>query len=116
MYMLMKHRMQVQTRYLSNRRADLLGACAFPTSGIGGGQPTAMSTVGTNTGMAAALAPGHARRVELFPICGGVDQTSAPNAGRAFPPFVRALAPFFGADAGPPPYAPPGQRGNHNHN
>ncbi|KAE9554513.1 hypothetical protein FO519_002269 [Halicephalobus sp. NKZ332] len=31
MYLLMKHRMQVQTRYL-HRRPDLLGACNFPVS------------------------------------------------------------------------------------
>jgi hypothetical protein len=35
MYLLMKHRMQVQTRYL-HRRPDLLGACNFPVSPSGG--------------------------------------------------------------------------------
>jgi hypothetical protein len=100
MYLLMKHRMQVQTRYLSSRRADLLGACNFPPP------PTmATATAATNTG-AAAGGPGQARRLELLP-----NSVGETLSGRGFPPFVRSLAPFFASDGGPPPYAPPGQRG-----
>jgi hypothetical protein len=117
MYLLMKHRMQVQTRYLSNRRADLLGACNFPGSSTmaidsnGHLSAAAATNVGTNTSAAAALSaalfpPGQARRVELLPF-GGEQPPSR------FPPFVRSLAPFFSSDSGPPPYAPPGQRGEY---
>ncbi|KAI3422097.1 hypothetical protein GPALN_012631 [Globodera pallida] len=102
MYLLMKHRMQVQSRYLSSRRADLLGACNFPNS------------AGNHHFLPAA--PGSARRVELLPV--GNDaanhaiNSAATLSSRTFPAFARSLAPFLlsGADAGPPPYAPPGQR------
>ncbi|KAL3083144.1 hypothetical protein niasHS_010946 [Heterodera schachtii] len=103
MYLLMKHRMQVQSRYLSSRRADLLSACTFP-SGNAGGSHHFVSTV-----------PGSARRVGLFPIGNDANRpanSAASFGSRTFPSLARSLAPFLlsGADAGPPPYAPPGQR------
>lgn len=93
---------QVQSRYLSSRRADLLGACQFPGASGHHHFPPSM--------------PGSARRVELLPVG---DHAASASARGAFPSsFARSLAPFLqaataaaaAADAGPPPYAPPGQR------
>uniref|UniRef100_A0A915D744 EGF-like domain-containing protein n=1 Tax=Ditylenchus dipsaci TaxID=166011 RepID=A0A915D744_9BILA len=81
MYLLMKHRMQVQTRYLS-RRPDLLGACNFPV------------IPPTNAGLSA-------RRVELVP--------TMESDSRSFP--FRSIISTMVGDGGPPPYIPPGHRG-----
>ncbi|KAI1720626.1 sushi, von Willebrand factor type A, EGF and pentraxin domain-containing protein 1 [Ditylenchus destructor] len=85
MYLLMKHRMQVQSRYI-NRRPDLLGACNFPI-------------VPSSNAMSAA------RRVELM--------TTADDhlPGRPFQfRTLRAAAAIVG-DGGPPPYTGRGRRG-----
>uniref|UniRef100_A0A183CG43 EGF-like domain-containing protein n=1 Tax=Globodera pallida TaxID=36090 RepID=A0A183CG43_GLOPA len=82
MYLLMKHRMQVQSRYLSSRRADLLGACNFPNS------------AGNHHFLPAA--PGSARRVELLPV--GNDaanhaiNSAATLSSRTFPAFAQTIA------------------------
>lgn len=105
MYLLMKHRMQVQSRYLSTRRADLLGACNFP--------PPPSMHVSTMTGSSSGgMLPSQTRNVELLPITSEHQQQQSMGtmARSAISPFVRSLAPFFATDGGPPPYAPPGQR------
>lgn len=86
MYLLMKHRMQVQTRYLS-RRPDLFNACNFPS---GNHHPNG----------------GSGRHVELMP-------TMDDHHAITFP--FRALAmgqqqlPVLNNE-GPPPYIAPGYR------
>ncbi|KAL3068247.1 hypothetical protein niasHS_016215 [Heterodera schachtii] len=63
--------MQVQSRYLSSRRADLLSACTFSSSTAGGSHHF-VSTV-----------PGSARRVGLFPI--GNDANRSANSAATEP-------------------------------
>lgn len=82
MYLLMKHRMQVQSRYI-NRRPDLLGACNFPI------------VPSSNT-------LSSARRVELM--------TEDHPPGRPFQ-FRTLRAATIVGDGGPPPYTGRGRRG-----
>jgi len=90
MYLLMKHRMQVQSRYLS-RRSDLLAACQFPSS---------FTTSHTHPTAAGAGGPLSARRVELVPH---------PHHATMDAMFPFARGERVLGDGGPPPYIPPGQ-------
>ena len=79
MYLLMKHRMQMQTRYLT-RRSDLLGACNFPTD-------------------ISVPVSANGRRVELFPASNDQGQV----VSRSFPLHTIDFGGFD--DGGPPPYS-----------
>ena len=104
----------MQTRYLNNRRTDLLGACNFPP-GLESNARGVGSEVMSSLPVQLSTREGHgrARRVELFPV-GDVEETVvATGFGRySLPPFMRSLAPFFAfGDGDPPPYAAQSQSG-----
>jgi hypothetical protein len=90
MYLLMKYRMQVQTRYL-NRRPDLLGACSIPIS-------SSAAIVGGNGATGCLVA---SRRGDMI----------SPEDPRIY--AFRPIGPAD-LDGGPPPYIPPGQRRRRN--
>uniref|UniRef100_A0A914KV41 EGF-like domain-containing protein n=1 Tax=Meloidogyne incognita TaxID=6306 RepID=A0A914KV41_MELIC len=107
MYLLMKHRMQVQNRYLNNRRTDLLGACNFPPgldNNVNGGSSEVMSSRHVQL----PQRDGYNRHERIESFGNGEPVASGRSS---LPPFMRSLGPFFTTgDGGPPPYTPQNQR------